>query len=351
MPAEKPKLSRVRYLIRRGAFEFPDKHRPIFLPWHTIPYFLSLPERALRSGAGWCGGLLFSASRLLPRPIRNSRFFRVAVLKMLQMVTDSIGQAGVFEGEEEEQEKSEGYIPRKIIGSTIDNAAIVLFHASPIWFILAFSDITKGAGAYASELAAELKKAGVIDEGSTFDSVDSLLESVSNVTGNVGESLDTPPLSLEQMRAIAQSVKDGATDMDQGAAGLAQDLNKLSDELVEVARLEGRSLLEVSTGLATYVSGKAARGAYGAGMGVVKGVEVGARMAYREIVGDYLEGLQEVRRVGLYSLIAQGLAPYAGATQANFHPMTLSITELILSFGIWRNAPWRARKSRSPKRL
>ncbi len=269
---------------------------------------------------------------------------------MLKIVTDSIGQAGVFD-EEEEKPGSEGYVPRKIVGSTIDNAAIVLFHASPIWFILAFSDLTRGAGAYARELAAELKKAGVIDEGSTIDSVDSLLDSVSKVTGDVGESLDTPPLSLKQMQAVAASVKEGAGDIEQAPAGLAQDMNKLADELLEVARLENRSLLEVSTGLATYVSGKAARGAYGAGVGLVKGVEVGARMAYREIVQDYLEGLADVRRIGLYALIAKGLAPYAGATRANFHPMTLSITELILSFGLWRNAPWRARKSIAPKPL
>lgn len=350
MPAVERKARRVRSLIRRGVFEFPHLPRPIFLPWHAIPYLISLPERIIRSAAGWCGGLLFSASRLLPRPIRNSRFFRVAVLKMLKVVTDSIGQAGVFDGEPEE-EGGEGYVPRKLVGSTIDNAAIILFHASPIWFILAFSDLTRGASAYAKELATELKKAGVIDEGSTIDSVDALLESVSKVTGDVGETLDTPPLSLKQMRTIAESVKEGAGDLDQAPAGLSQDINKLADELVEVARLEGRSLLEISTGLATYVSGKAARGAYGAGLGLVKGVEVGARMAHREIVQDYLEGLSEVRRIGLYALIAQGLAPYAGATRANFHPKMLSITELILSFGAWRNAAWRARKSRAPKPL
>jgi hypothetical protein len=310
---------------------------------HSVLYLVSLPERLVRTVVGWVGGLVRLAGRFLPRPIRESRFYKVAVDKQLRMLIEDVGGASVYP---REAPADAGYLPRKIVGSAVDNVALIAFRASPIWMLLAAADVVKGGAAYTRELVDELKKEGVIDPAAKIASVDDLLDNLADLSGRMAETLDTPPLNVEDLKRTVRDIRDQAGKTQEGIGKVVmtrEDMARLMDEMRTVSREQGRSLFEVSTGMALHWMGKAERMATGTAMGVFKSVEVGARMAYREVVLDYFNSLETIRKVGLYRSLYQNWKPYLSATRRNFNPRVLTFTELALSFGQLRKAAWRVR--------
>lgn len=311
---------------------------------HRLLFALSLPERLLRSLVGWAAGLVRFVGRLLPRPLRESRFYRVAVDKQLRMLIEDVGGVRVYpqDGPPAEQ----GYLPRKIIGGAVDNAALILFRASPIWMLLAAADVVKGGAAYTRELVDELKKEGVLDPKARIAGVDDLLNHLADLSGRMAETLDTPPLNVADLKQTVTELREHA-EMTGGGLGKVlvtpDDMGRLLTEMREVAAEQGRSLLEVSTGMAIHLAGRAERLATGTAVGLMKGVEVAARMAYREVVVDYFDALDSIRRDGLYRAMNRELSPYWAATRGNFDPRRLTFTELGLSAGRLRRATWRRR--------
>ena len=306
-------------------------------------YVLSLPERLVRSVVGWAGGFVRLVGGVLPRPVRESRFYRVSVEKQLKLLIESVGGARVFPAEEASEP---GYLPRKIVGSTLDNVALVAFRASPIWMLLAAADVVKGGAAYTRELVEELKKEGVIDPGAKIAGVDDLLDKLAELSGRMAETLDTPPLNVADLKKTVRDLREQASQTQDGLGRMAvtpEDMTRLFDEMRAVAREQGRSLLEVSTGMALHLVGRAERLATGTALGIFKGVEVGMRMAYREVVLDYFQSLETIRREGLYRSLFRTWRPYMHALRRNFDPCHLTFTELALTFGRLGKATWRLR--------
>ncbi|MBN2491539.1 MAG: hypothetical protein JXQ29_11885 [Planctomycetes bacterium] len=310
---------------------------------HRLLYAVSLPERLLRTLAGWAGGLVRLVAGLLPRPVRESRFFRVAVDKQLRLLIESVGGASVYP---QEVPADQGYLPRKIVGSTVDNFALIAFRASPIWMLLAAADVVKGGAAYTRELVDELKKGGILDARAKIASIDDLLGNLADLSGRMAETLDTPPLNVQDLRRTVAELRAQAGKTQAGLGRMiptAEDLGRLLGEMRAVAAEQHRSLLEVSTGMALHVLGKAERLATGTAFGVIKGLEVGARMAYREVALDYFRSLEAIRREGLYRSVYRTWQPYLRATRRNLAPEKLTWTELALTFGRLRRAAWRLR--------
>ena len=310
---------------------------------HGLLYFLSLPERLIRTVVGWCAGIVRFVGRVLPRPIRESRFYRVTVDKQLRMLIEDVGGAEVYPREVSSDKE---YLKRKIIGGTIDNLAIITFRASPIWMLLAAADVVKGGAAYTRELVDELKKEGIIDRDAKIAGVDDVLERLSDLSGRMAETLDTPPLNVEDLKNTVKDLREKAESAGEDLGKVVMtpaDMAKLMDEMRSVSREQGRSLWEVSTGMALHISSQAERLATGTAFGLFKGVEVGARMAYREVVLDYFTSLNVIRKEGLYRSLYKAWNPYVKATRGNFNPRKLTFTELGLSLGKLRKAAWRKR--------
>jgi len=316
--------------------------RPVSLG-HGFLYVASLPERLVRTVVGWAGGLVRLVGRLLPRPIRESRFYKVAVDKQLRLLIEDVGGASVYPSN---APADAGYLPRKIVGSTVDNVALIAFRASPIWMLLAAADVVKGGAAYTRELVDELKKEGILDPQAKIANVDDLLDNLADLSGRMAETLDTPPLNVEDLKQTVRDIREKAGKAQEGIGKVVmtrEDMARLMDEMRSVSREQGRSLFEVSTGMALHWMGKAERVATGTALGLFKGVEVGARMAYREVILDYFSSLDTIRKVGLYRSLYTTWKPYLRATRRNFDPRVLTYTELALTFGKLRKAAWRMR--------
>lgn len=311
--------------------------RPLW-PHHLLAFVLSMPERLLRFLAGLIGGALFLVVRLLPRAVREGKFYRLAVERNIKMLTDDVAQAGLFPGQ---AALSREYATRMAVGGAVDNLLILGLHASPIWILLAATDLSKGAAAFTEEIAAELKSAGVLAEGSRLDSVDDVLGGLSRLSDRMASTLDTPPLSVDDMRKTVAAVRDDLKDVGQTTLTRAVDVDGLARDLMTLAHKERRSLLETTSGVAVGSMRRVGAIVVGGLAGAGATVRVAGRRLWTDVVLDYGKTIQRMHRLGFYGCLAGVVAPQARSWRRLFHYRFLTFTELGLSLLRWRRAPWR----------
>lgn len=311
--------------------------RPLW-PHHLLAYLISLPERVLRFLAGIVGGLLYLIVRLLPRPIREGKFYRIAVERNIKMLTDDVARAGLFPGEAALDAK---YATRMAVGGTIDNLLILGLHASPIWILLAAADLSKGAASFTEEIAQELKEAGVIEEGSRLDSVDEVLGGLGKLSGRLATSLDTPPLSVDDMKATVASVRDDLKDVGDTTLKQAVNVEGLAQDLRDLADKEDRSLLETTSGVAVGSMRTVGNVVVGGLAGAGATVKVAGRRLWSDVVVDYGDTIKRMHKLGFYGCISGVLSPQARSWRRLFHYRFVTFTGLIGSFWRWNKAPWR----------
>jgi len=308
-------------------------------PLHVAAYALSLPERGVRALAALVGVLGHALTRLLPRPLREAKIYRLVVERNLKTLADDVGQAGLFPAA---QALDAATAKRLAVGGVADNLMMIGLHASPLWVLLAATDVSNGARAFVGHLAQELKRAGVMKEGAALDSVDDVLAGLSRLSDRLSDTVDMPPLSFAQMKS---AVKGVGAEM-RGLAGAASDVARIDDlaaEVVRTAQHAQQSLLATTGNLAVSTL-------KGAGT-VLRGGVVGAGAAaswvgdllLRDVLGDYLESLRGIRRHGFYGSLGLLWKPSWRGWARVFAYRFLTLTETALSLGRWRGAAWRLR--------
>jgi hypothetical protein len=215
-----------------------------------LVYILSIPERVVRAlTAALFGTVHETAQLVLPRLVRRSRLYEVTAKNMLRIGIELVG--GV---EPKPQEPgAEGELPqptagrvavKKAAGNAVEFGSIAAFGFSPLWLLAAASDVLNGTKTYLRALEDELARAGILAEGTHFGSVDDLLGALEGTTGTTAGLIDMPPLELKELRRSLSELRD-----DVGSLPNPKELATLFDGLVRTARMEGRSLLDVSTGI------------------------------------------------------------------------------------------------------
>jgi hypothetical protein len=309
--------------------------RPRF-PHHLLAYALSLPERVLRQVAAVIGRLALSATFLFPKPIRRSKFFQLVVQRQIKMLTDDVGGANLFPGEV----RIEGRDAARLgIGGALDNLFLLTMHASPIWILLAATDLCQGAKAYVAELGGELKAAGLIPEGGAIDRVEDVLRGLEKLSDRASDSFDKPPLSFAEMKTTVESLRGGLEEVADSTLHLA-DLEGLAKNLQAASTASERSLLEVTTA--------AAAGAIKGTGQIVAGAAVGTIVTVRflgrglgDTLKDYGHSLARLHRLGFHRALSSFMIPLVRSRRRNFDYRFQSFTEIGLSFGAWRKAAWR----------
>ncbi len=269
-------------------------------------YVVSLPERTLRAAAAGLGGLLYEASRvLLPGWLRGSRLYRAIVAGTLRIAVELVGGAdGVLPPDEVSARE---LAVRKAAGTGIELAGLMFVGWSPLWLFAAAADLSGGARTYLQALVSELQHDGLLPQDAVIASVEELLDTLEDTSGLVAESLDTPPLSVDDMRTSWQRLRRHATELPDGAR-----LAALYAELQQAADQEGRSLWAVSSLLAA-----------GA-------LRAGVRMGQTHIFDYYQEALGTIAGEGLVIYGQRVTRPYLTAVRGHFDAETVTYTERLL---------------------
>ncbi len=306
-------------------------------PHHIAAFLLSLPERLVRFVAMAAGLLVKSVTWLLPRPLREGKFYKLTVERQIKLLTDDVGMAGAFKGAEEMTSEQ---ATRMAVGGAVDNLVMVGLHASPMWILLAASDISNGARAYMKELAGELKEAGVLEEGSRIDSVDDVLGGLARLSDRLSDTVDMPPLSIDAMKETLTGIQE---EMEAGGSALLKtaDIDGLAKDITKLAEDADHSLLETTGAVAVGSMKGAGNIILGGLIGAGATVKFVGKIVWDDVLGDYGRSIQKMYRRGFYGAVRGFLRPQSRSINALFNYRFLSWTESILSLGRWRGAAWK----------
>ena len=312
-------------------------------------YGLSLPERALRSTAGMLGGTLReSAAVLLPDAVRNAKTYQVFVGQMLDFMAENVG--GVERSARPGGELApnvDQFVARKTVGNFIDVASLATFHLSPMLLLAIVSDAAYGSQAYLRELAEELRKQGVIEEGAQINRVDDLLDAVASASDKAATAFDTPPLSVQGLRETVAQTRAAVADIDPRKVLPERDLTDMWNDIQAAAQREGVSPLKVSGLMALGSLDKVGK----LGSGALSTAQAAGTLFDRHVLNHYRGVLADIDQAGFYPSLAAASRPYLQAAWGNFSRDRTTFTEQFLSGGAGRawNRAQRWLASRHPQ--
>jgi hypothetical protein len=267
-------------------------------------FVLSLPERLVRSLVGAVAGVIHeSAQVLLPRFVRRSRLYEATAKNLLRISIELVGRVEAAAGPEPAPAAKE-LAMRKGAGNVVELGSIAAFGFSPLWLLAAASDVAHGSRVYLQALTDELKAAGVLTLQAEFGSVDDLLGAFEGGSGTAARLIDIPPLELEGLRASVRELREHA-----GELPSPEELAALYGGLKREARLEGRSLLEVSQGI-----------------GLAFLLSAG-RVSREQLFVPYREDWQPLRDEGFGAYARRISAPYVRALGEHLDPAYATWTE------------------------
>ncbi len=292
-----------------------------------VRFWLSLPERTLRSGTGVVAGALReSAALLVPRSFQDSQTYTVFVRQMLDFIAEGVGGVAPRAGEAGASQ-IDGFVARKTVGNFLELASLATLHLSPLTILAVFSDVAYGSQVYLEELAAELKRQGVIDENSRVHHASDLLAAVAEASRTTATAFNTPPLSVEGLKQTIDEARSAASGIRPAELLPEADIRRMWDQMRELAQREDVNLLTLSGAVTMQTLstlGTLSRGA-------LSGVRVTRALVDQHIVNHYSEALTRIRTAGLYSTLSQTCEPYLTAVWKNFSPTKSTITEELLS--------------------
>ncbi len=276
--------------------------------YERLLFLASLPERSFRAlSAALFGAVHETASLLLPRLVRRSRFYEATAKNMLRIAIELVGGVEAPPSAGDSADGGAGRIAvKKAAGNAVEFGSIAAFGFSPLWLLAAASDLLNGTKTYLRTLEDELSRAGVLAEGAHFRSVDDLLGALEGTTGTTARLIDLPPLELGELRTSLSELRTDAASLPTPA-----DLARLFDGLVRTARMENRSLLQVSNGV---------------GLAFL----ASARSVTRQhLIAPYGEDWSPLRNEGFGAYAVRVAGPYRSAINGHFDSGRPSWTERL----------------------
>ncbi|MCH2200601.1 MAG: zf-TFIIB domain-containing protein [Fuerstiella sp.] len=294
-----------------------------------LMYSLSFPERIVRSSIGLAAGAAIeTAGLLIPQSFQSAKSYELVVKNSLGFLTRNVG--GVQSVEDDQESKadlSDDFVARKAVGNFVDLAGMATLHVSPVWLLAIVSDVAYGTSSYVQELANELKKQGLIDDTSTIQHVEDVLNAIQDSSGNAASLFDTPPLSVDQLRATLERTRESLTEVDYTAVLPEAELKRYWHEMQEISVNNGVCLLAVSGALAMNTLGKLETMV----KGTLTGVRVAGGLLNQHVIGHYTDSLQTIGDKGLFESVQDTCGPYIAAVWNNFADDKTTWTEELVS--------------------
>jgi hypothetical protein len=276
---------------------------PRFL--ETAGYFISLPERTIRSLAAILGGVLYEATEvLLPGWLRRSRFYQGLVVGTLRIAIELVGGvSGVLPSDGMDVQE---FTMRKAAGTGIEMAGFLTIGWSPVWLFAVAADLSGGTRTYLQALVSELMVDGMLPEDADISSIEELLDALEGSSSIMAEALDVPPLNVADMRSSWQEMRQHATELPD-----ASHLASIYTDLQNVAIQEDRSLQFMSSLIAT-----------GA-------LRAGVQLGHSHVFDYYQDALGTINTEGLPIYSKRVIRPYIAVAKTHFDPERITITERL----------------------
>lgn len=266
-------------------------------------YVATLPERLVRTTAAGAGGLVHETSEfILPPPVRRSQLYQSTVGRMLRIVVEFVG--GVASGESAESLAVKDLAVRKLAGNAVEMASLFAVGWSPLWLLAAASDVTGGTRAYLDTFVQELKRSNVLAADADVSSVDDLLAALGGTSGQMADTIDIPPLAIDEMRSSLGQFRQNA-----GKLPDPRDMTQIFTEMNRAAAEQNRSLFVVSSLVAA-----------GA-------IQAGIQLGNVHLFSFYRDSLGTIRTEGVPAYLQRISQPYLAAAAQHLRPSSGTHTQ------------------------
>lgn len=297
-------------------------------------YVLSLPERTLRSVSALAGGLFReTAAVVLPVGLRRGRLYRNLVDVTLQFLIEKVGQvdsAAAPSG----QELAENFLARRAAGNGIELMGLLTFRASPVWVLAALADLCGFGRQLIPEIADELKKAGLLDQGQSFATMEQLLGGLERSAAQLAETVNVPPLDVAQLRAEWSKLVAEVKQLPAPQLPSRASVRRVWSELRAEATAQERSVFVLSSLLAISAVGELPQRALVLSRSAGIALRHGGMVVADSLLAHYRDALKEIRSTGAVNYAMRQLAPYGRAALAAFHPGRKTLTGELLDEGV-----------------
>lgn len=280
------------------------------------------------------GTIRESASLLLPQAFRHSKTYSIMIQQMLDFLAEDVG--GV-ERAGPPPDSTRDFVARKAVGNFIDLASLATFHLSPMLLLAIVGDVAYGSRAYLKELAEDLKQQGVINRQSTIDGLDDLLGAVGEAAQTTASTFNMPPISVQALKQTVEQTRSALLRIDPTKVLPQAELQRLWEEMHQIAAHQGLNPLAVSGAVALY----ALKAVGSLGRGAISTVTAAGNLLDKHLVEHYATAVREIRRRGVYAMLRDTSQPYIEAVWRNFSPKQTTLTERWLS-GRWVVRAWNA---------
>ncbi len=295
----------------------------------SVRYAVSLPERVVRSASALAAGAVREVAAVaLPIGFRRGRLYRNLVDVTLQFLIERVG--GVPGAEQSEQKLSEDFLLRRTAGNGIELMGLVAFRASPVWVLAALADVAGFGRQLIPEISESLKKEGLLAPDGSFATMEQLLTGLERSSGQLAESVNTPPLDVAGLREEWRKFVAEARQLPAPQLPSAGAVTKVWTDLRAAAEREQRSVFEVSSLLAVSAVGELPERARVLSRSAAIVLRHGGAAVSNALLDHYRQSLEQMREVGFVRYGVRQLAPYTEAAISAFHPERTTLTDKLL---------------------
>jgi hypothetical protein len=293
-----------------------------------VRYAASLPERVVRSASALAAGAVREVATVaLPIGFRRGRLYRSLVDVTLQFLIEDVG--GV-QGQPSEQKLGEDFLLRRVAGNGIELMGVIAFRASPVWVLAALADVAGFGRQLIPEIAESLRKEGLLAPGGSFATMEQLLAGLEKSSGQLAESVNSPPLDVAGLRDEWRKFVAEARQLPAPQLPSANAVTRLWQDLRATAEREQRSVFEVSSLLAVSAVGELPERARVLSKAAAVVLRHGGAALSSALLDHYRQSLQQLRDVGYVRYGVRQLTPYTHAAIGAFSPARSTLTDRLL---------------------
>jgi hypothetical protein len=297
---------------------------------NTRDYLWSLPERLVRSIVGLGAGVTREVGDVvLPAGVRDTQLYRNLVATTLRFLIEQVGSVeGAYA--DDRAALPENFLVRRTAGNAIELLGIVAFRASPVWALAALADVSGAGRRLIPEIAAALKAEGLIDGDADVTTVDQLLEGLEGTSGRLAETVNTPPLDVQSLRAEWNAIKREAQSLLPSSLPSVASVERVWAQLKEESSRQGRSVFETSSMMAVSTARELPDGVRWLSSSAFVGARRTGQVVGAALLDYYSTTLDEIRGIGFGTYAARQMQPYLKAAAGHFSPARRTTTERLL---------------------
>ncbi len=291
-------------------------------------YFLSLPERAIRSTAALVGGTsLLVTETLLPEVLRNATTYQITIGDLQKFLITRIGEVNL-EDQEPGMRMTDAYVRKKIVGSGLEAIGLLTIRFSPVWLFAIIGDAAGGSKVFFNRLVQNLKDNDVIDQSGDPQNLSDLFDALQVASHQSARAIDTPPLSSDELATVSNELVTSYGRLLSTSQPLLLDrFDSILTRMDQVAADEGVSVEKVG-GIMTLQAASLSKASLSTGAALGK---TGSDLFGEQILDSYAQTLNEISRSGLNKYLSDNLLPYFQAAVGHLDPEKSTWTESFLS--------------------